>query len=434
MASSKVINPEQWLKDNKNIVGFRQMPEYKLAVIASKNGKEKEILSESTGGQAEHIEVIDATSLPTRQKQPKWIKRHLRRFWCCYVVVGVIGLAIFLPLFFLYAFPAIAQLMVEKAHLNIYSAMLMNPSPDSVTVSLSAGFKIPKGFKVRLDPIALSLFNRNVTPIVPYINIALPEETFEGKANISITNQTVTLLDRGQFIDFLTVAVYEKTFKMSAKGTTTAHLGALRAKFTLDKDVELNGLWALNGFSIQSAGLVERQSDGTNLQGVAVLPNYSLVTFALGNVTLNLQAGGLILGQAVIDNVVLTPGNNTVSLRGSVSIETILQNLGTIIEAEKDAILSGNIALSASGNSTVYNGVHILYYEEVLNNLVITAQVSIVSLITDTIGGLVQGNSSSIASAISGWLGNSTTNEMTDLDSKVTQLANYIVESSEKQN
>lgn len=41
------------------------------------------------------------------------------------------------------------------------------------------------------------------------------------------------------------------------------------------------GLWALNGFSIQSAELVERQSDGTNLQGVAVLPNYSLVTFAL---------------------------------------------------------------------------------------------------------------------------------------------------------
>lgn len=144
--------------------------------------------------------------------------------------------------------------------------------------------------------------------------------------------------------------------------------------------------------------------------------------------------GGLILGQAAIDNIVLTPGNNTVSLRGTVSIETILQNLGMIIDAEKDAILSGNIALSASGNSTVYNGVHITYYEEVLNNLVITAQVSIVSLITDTIGGLLQKNSSSITSAISSFLGNSTTQEVTDLDSKVTQLVNYVVASREKQN
>lgn len=140
------------------------------------------------------------------------------------------------------------------------------------------------------------------------------------------------------------------------------------------------------------------------------------------------------MGQAAIDNIVLTPGNNTVSLRGTVSIETILQNLGMIIDAEKDAILSGNIALSASGNSTVYNGVHITYYEEVLNNLVITAQVSIVSLITDTIGGLLQKNSSSITSAISSFLGNSTTQEVTDLDSKVTQLVNYVVASREKQN
>ena len=127
--------------------------------------------------------------------------------------------------------------------------------------------------------------------------------------------------------------------------------------------------------------------------------------------------------------MVLTPGNNTVSLRGSVSIETIIQNLGTIIEAEKDAILSGNIALSASGNSTVYNHVHITYYEQVLNDLVITAQVSIVKLITDTIGG----NSSSIASAISGLLSNTTTNEVTDVDSKVAQLANYIVKLRERQ-
>lgn len=98
MASSKVIDPKQWLKDNKHVVGFREMPEYKSAIIATKNGKEKEMLSEPKGGQAEHIEVIDATSLPARQKKPQWIKRHMRRFWCCYVVAGIIGLAIFLPL------------------------------------------------------------------------------------------------------------------------------------------------------------------------------------------------------------------------------------------------------------------------------------------------------------------------------------------------
>lgn len=98
MASSNVLGPKQWLKDNKHVVGFQEMPEYKSAMNSSKSEKKKEALSQSKAGQAEHIEVIDSTSLSSRQKRPRWIKRHLRRFWCCYVVAGIIGLAIFLPL------------------------------------------------------------------------------------------------------------------------------------------------------------------------------------------------------------------------------------------------------------------------------------------------------------------------------------------------
>lgn len=98
MSSSKDLGHKQWLNDNKHVVGFQEMPEYKSAIIASKSGKEKQVLSESKAGQAEHIEVIDSTSLSCSQKRPRWIKRHLRRFWCCYVVAGIIGLAIFLPL------------------------------------------------------------------------------------------------------------------------------------------------------------------------------------------------------------------------------------------------------------------------------------------------------------------------------------------------
>ena len=62
----------------------------------------------------------------------------------------------------------------------------------------------------------------------------------EGKATINVTNQTASILDRGQFTDFLNSAVYGKTFKSSVKGGTTAHLGVLKAKLTLDKDAELN--------------------------------------------------------------------------------------------------------------------------------------------------------------------------------------------------
>lgn len=133
--------------------------------------------------------------------------------------------------------------MVDNAALPIYSAMIMTPRPDNVTVSLQAGLTVPAGISVSLDPITLYLFNRNVTPIQPYVAVSLPEQHLKGKAHIDISNQTVTILDKDQFINFLTAAVYGEKFTFSAQGSTEAHLGALKTGLTLDKDVELNGLY-----------------------------------------------------------------------------------------------------------------------------------------------------------------------------------------------
>lgn len=114
--------------------------------------------------------------------------------------------------------------------------------------------------------------------------------------------------------------------------------------------------------------------------------------FPQGNVTLNLKSNDLILGYATIYNVLLKPGNNTVSLKGRIDITTIIDNFATILSTQKDAILNGNIQLSASGNSTIYNGQHISYYEEILNGLTLTAQFPIIEALLGTVGGLANGS------------------------------------------
>lgn len=46
---------------------------------------------------SEHIEDVGTSEkVGKRQKA----KRHLRRFWCCYLMAGIIFLAIFLPILF----------------------------------------------------------------------------------------------------------------------------------------------------------------------------------------------------------------------------------------------------------------------------------------------------------------------------------------------
>lgn len=97
---------------------------------------------------------------------------------------------------------------------------------------------------------------------------------------------------------------------------------------------------------------------------------------------LNLIMRGLILGNATIHNVLLLPYNNTVSARGIVILKLVLQNIGTIISSQIDPVKNGNLELSASGDSTFYNGEHIDCYEKILNSSVLTAQIPVLTLLT----------------------------------------------------
>jgi hypothetical protein len=106
-----------------------------------------------------------------------------------------------------------------------------------------------------------------------------------------------------------------------------------------------------------------------------------------------MKAGNITIGYATIDNVLLKPGNNSVSMRGIVDLKTVIANLGPVLAAESSSIGNGDIGLSASGNSTIYEGKHILYFEKVLNNLTITAQVPLLKVLLDSLDGLLAANS-----------------------------------------
>lgn len=77
-------------------------------------------------------------------------------------------------------------------------------------------------------------------------------------------------------------------------------------------------------------------------------------------------------------------GNNTFAARGVLDLKTTLQNFNSILAFTAPALAQGNVMLGASGNQTVYNGQHIPYYEDILNNLHLTGEVSIIQLIVDS--------------------------------------------------
>jgi hypothetical protein len=111
-----------------------------------------------------------------------------------------------------------------------------------------------------------------------------------------------------------------------------------------------------------------------------------------GNLTLDMRTGGITLGQARINNVILAPGNNTLPLTATLDIKTAIRNLPIILAAQSDALKSGNIEISASGNSTIYDGVHIPYYEDVLNSIILPAKIPLMQILMDSTESLSRSN------------------------------------------
>jgi hypothetical protein len=117
--------------------------------------------------------------------------------------------------------------------------------------------------------------------------------------------------------------------------------------------------------------------------------------------------GNITIGQGRIENVFLVPGNNSVPIRATFDLKTAIQHLGVILQAESDALTKGNVVISASGNSTVYNGVHIPYYEAILNNIFLTGEVPLIKILVDTLEQGLSTNGSLISSIVSALNGTS---------------------------
>lgn len=77
----------------------------------------------------------------------------------------------------------------------------------------------------------------------------------------------------------------------------------------------------------------------------------------------------------------------------------MIESFSQIFSSQKEAILNGDIQLSASGNSTIYNGNHISYYEAILNDLTLTARVPIMKALLGTVEAMA--SDSDIGNALS---------------------------------
>lgn len=128
--------------------------------------------------------------------------------------------------------------------------------------------------------------------------------------------------------------------------------------------------------------------DGTNLIGNAVLPNPSILTIEIGDITLDIKAGDLVIGNATLFGFTLKPGNNVHPMTGVLDLGTVLGNLGTVLQTQSSLLSTGELTLDTITKSVVWEGVEVPYYTEVMSQLTLVAKVPVLATLKNTLSHL----------------------------------------------
>ncbi|KAK8139452.1 hypothetical protein PG984_002832 [Apiospora sp. TS-2023a] len=352
----------------------------------------------SRGSDDDPVHREKASAAPPQVGKRAKVKRHCARFWCCYLILVIVILAIMLPVLFLKIIPAAAQRIVDDTDLPIKNATLKAVSSDLIQVSLTTSLNVPKGLKVGLDEFSLYMYNPETQGgFYPYLSLDMKAMTLSGDTDISVTDQMLRVSNHTELDSWLNRTFNDATTALNVRGDTTAHLGALKMPIHLAKTVPLAGLRKLDGVKLDGIKLIlPPETDGTNIVGTFTLPNWSILTMDLGNITLDILAGDkeILLGTATIFDVVLPPGNHTMPFRGQLYIPTLVENFGGVLSSQGDSLASGKLTLGVRGNRTEVDGQRIGYLEHVLNNMLLMTDVPVAQLLGDVADSVAGKNAS----------------------------------------
>ena len=90
----------------------------------------------------------------------------------------------------------------------------------------------------------------------------------------------------------------------------------------------------------------------------------------MGQVVQNVYVDGEFIGNNTFANLTLNPGNNTVTFTG-------ISNQTAVLNLIKTKYTNGILPVTIIGNSSIYNGQHLPYFEAALSSLALEAELNI---------------------------------------------------------
>lgn len=307
-------------------------------------------------------------------------KRHCARFWWLHLIIFCISFLIIALCLVYVGMPKIAQHGVDESWIEVTALKFLNPTSNSVVLTQEVILHSPSIYTPTLDAFTAAswLVTNGTFGPTPMLNIPMPQiHALHPQSNASVTNINLTIANLEQVTDYATALITQENVTTALTGKTNLHEGKLPVvRINFNSSSTYKGLNALKGFNVTGVIINGSAKAGEpNLSGFAFIPNPSLITVALGNVTMTVStAKEGVVGNTTINDMTLYPGNNTLPMTGILDQILIAESLNA----------SGWVTLAIQGQSAIYNGEHLTYYEVPLKNNVLSLDMNVQQVLADS--------------------------------------------------
>lgn len=297
----------------------------------------------------------------------------------------------------------------------IISGSFLTNGAMSLKIKVKSSLKSP--LPAKTNEFKLDLYNKDTPEYTPWLTLDVPKLSINGRTDFMIPEQEQTIKNITEMIHWFNGFFENEEVDLNVRGQgATIYLGALKSHPKIDKSIKIKGLNKLKGMDLSRLEILFPPKDGINIKGDIVLPNPSPLVLGLGDSSFTLLSGDIKLGYISVKDVVLQVGNNTNAFEGYLDLNAIVENLSTFLNSQSVALGEGKVELNVTGNRTTYNGETVQLTQTVLNQQTLSMRVSIVTLLSDIVTGLINSggkvsdgpeNGSMFIKAISGVFGNS---------------------------
>lgn len=304
-------------------------------------------------------------------------KRHCARFWWLHLLIFcIIFLIIALCLVYV-AMPKIAQDGVNDSSLTFTDLAFLNPTPNTVTLTQKGILNSPSRYTPTLDAFNASLWlvTNGTFAATPFMTIPMPKiHALHPRSNVSVNGEVVTVTDLDQLTDYCIQVMTNPNVTTALTGKTKLHEGKLPVTtIHYNSSSTYAALNGLAGFNVTNARI--NLTSTPNFFGDTYIPNPSVMTIAMGNVTLSLStAAAGVVGNATINDMTLVPGNNTLPMTAVINATKVLDSMDT----------EGNVEMMITGTDAVYGGQELSYYRDALKSNVLTLTMNVTQILADS--------------------------------------------------